>query len=115
MISSSKLWDMKRISRLSQYFFISQIKHTDIRSIVAVHDIAAHSKRTWTMQKREEKWMNWLENADMLSRKLRNARIMRFEYKSEWFESQEIEIKNTRVRDVSAMLLDKLKRFRKTS
>ncbi|OAG35259.1 hypothetical protein AYO21_10530 [Fonsecaea monophora] len=59
-----------------------------IIDVVAVHGLGAHPDDTWT-QKRgdgdEARWVNWLEEKDMLPEVVLNARIMRYGYKSGWF------------------------------
>ena len=81
------------------------IKPVDTRGIIAVHGIGAHPDRTWTMQKSDGEWVNWLANAEMVPRYVPNARIMRSGYRSEWFGSVEAETKKTLVPDVAELLL----------
>ena len=106
---------MEMIPRLSQHFPIIGSKHTDNCSIIAVHGIGAHPDRTWTMQNSDGEWVNWLMNAEMLPRKLPNARIMRFGYRSEWFGPVDAETKKTLVPDVAELLLTGLKHCRDVS
>lgn len=67
------------------------------------------------MKNSEEKRVNWLADADMLPRRLPNARIMRFGYRSEWFGPEEVETKKTLVPDVAMLLLKELEHWREVS
>lgn len=67
------------------------------------------------MKNSEEKWVNWLADAEMLPHKLLNARIMRFGYRSEWFGPENVETKKTLVSDVVELLLRELKHYREVS
>ena len=67
------------------------------------------------MKNSKEKWVNWLEDDDMLPRRLPNACIMRFGYRSEWFGPEEVVTKKTLVDDVALHLLKGLEVYRKVS
>lgn len=106
---------MEKTPRLSPHFSIILSNHTDIHSIIAVHGIGAHPDRSWTMQKSNGEWVNWLTNAEMLPRNLPNARILRFGYRSAWFGPANLETKKTLVQDVAKMLLKGLEHCRDAS
>ncbi|KAF2198164.1 hypothetical protein GQ43DRAFT_434507 [Delitschia confertaspora ATCC 74209] len=56
--------------------------------IVAIHGIGAHPYDTWYMNVgtgESPRWVNWLEEGDMLPAVALNARIMRYGYQSQWF------------------------------
>ena len=106
---------MEKTHPSSQHFPLICNNSTDTRSIIAVHGIGAHPDRTWTMQRSNGEWVNWLTHAEMLPSKLSNARIMRFGYRSEWFGPVEAETKKTAVPDVAEALLTGLEHCRDVS
>lgn len=84
-------------------------------SIVAVHGLGAHPDDTWTKKRsgkegRDVRWVNWLEEEDMLPAVVPNARIMRYGYKSDWFGPAAIK---QSARNVAARLSVALRRERK--
>lgn len=61
------------------------LSHT---SIVAIHGIGAHPDDTWCKNvgtAENPRWVNWLDEKDMLPAAAPNARIMRYGYQSQWF------------------------------
>ncbi|KAK7177719.1 hypothetical protein PSPO01_16226 [Paraphaeosphaeria sporulosa] len=56
--------------------------------IVAIHGIGAHPDDTWCKSvgtPENPRWVNWLDEKDMLPAAVPNARIMRYGYQSQWF------------------------------
>jgi hypothetical protein len=57
-------------------------------SIIAIHGIGAHPDDSWCKNAgtaERPRWVNWLDNKDMLPVVASNARIMRYGYQSQWF------------------------------
>jgi hypothetical protein len=57
-------------------------------SIVAIHGIGAHPDDSWCKHvgtAENARWVNWLDEADMLPAVAPHARIMRYGYQSQWF------------------------------
>jgi len=86
-------------------------------SIVAIHGLGAHPDDSWCAKvdtkegtKGSPRWVNWLEEENMLSAVAPNARIMRYGYKSQWFGK---EMTQQNVSTVADRLLRALKRTRK--
>jgi len=79
-------------------------------SIVAMHGLGAHPDHTWTKIRIDEatgshdegRWVNWLQEEDMLPTAVPKSRIMRYGYKSNWFGEDAI---RTSIRDIAEMLL----------
>ena len=60
----------------------------------------------------ESRYVNWLKDAEMLPAAVKDARIMRYGYQSQWFGKDALEQNASRV---APSLLDALKRKRKVS
>lgn len=63
-------------------------------SIVAIHGIGAHPDDTWCKNVGTEdrpRYVNWLEDAEMLPSVTSNARIMRYGYESQWLRDDEVD------------------------
>ncbi|KAE9966187.1 hypothetical protein EG328_009103 [Venturia inaequalis] len=61
---------------------------TGIIDIVAIHGIGAHPDDTWSKNIGSDvkpQYVNWLQQPEMLPATVPNARIMRYEYESQWF------------------------------
>ncbi|KAF2022640.1 hypothetical protein EK21DRAFT_13606, partial [Setomelanomma holmii] len=61
---------------------------TETIDIVAVHGIGAHPDDSWCKRvgaAESARWVNWLDEADMLPAVTPHARIMRYGYQSQWF------------------------------
>lgn len=59
-----------------------------IIDIVAIHGIGAHPDDSWCKNvgtTESPRWVNWLQDEDMLPAVAPNARIMRYGYQSQWF------------------------------
>ncbi|KAF2174829.1 hypothetical protein K469DRAFT_704084 [Zopfia rhizophila CBS 207.26] len=59
-----------------------------IIDIVAIHGIGAHPDDSWCKNVGTAecpRWVNWLDEDDMLPAVASNARIMRYGYQSQWF------------------------------
>ncbi|OAP55816.1 hypothetical protein AYL99_09968 [Fonsecaea erecta] len=84
-----------------------------IIDIVALHGLGAHPDDTWTQKRRdgdEVRWVNWLEEEDMLPVEVPQARIMRYGYKSGWFGVEAIK---QSARTTAERFLTALRRERK--
>lgn len=83
-------------------------------SIVAVHGMGAHPDDTWCKavgdDGKDKKYINWLEELDMLPAVVSNARIMRYGYGSQWFGEDTV---RTKASTISQRLLLALRRERK--
>ncbi|UPX20223.1 uncharacterized protein EKO05_0010463 [Ascochyta rabiei] len=81
--------------------------------IVAAHGLGAHPDHTWTKTTTTnsvEEEINWLVTEPFLPLIAKEARIMRFGYKSAWFGKTAMD---TSVRDIAGRLLKLLGRKRK--
>ncbi|OCK92230.1 uncharacterized protein K441DRAFT_188139 [Cenococcum geophilum 1.58] len=59
-----------------------------LSAIVAIHGIGAHPDDSWCKNvgtTESPRWVNWLQDEDMLPAVAPNARIMRYGYQSQWF------------------------------
>jgi hypothetical protein len=57
-------------------------------SIVAIHGIGAHPDESWCKRvgtAENARWVNWLDEPNMLPAVAPHARIMRYGYQSQWF------------------------------
>ncbi len=85
-----------------------------VSSIVAIHGIGAHPDDTWCKKLdaggTEERYVNWLSDLHMLPAVVPQARIMRYEYESQWFGEETIHLKAS---TVAQRLLRSLQRIRK--
>ena len=86
---------------MSPIALVMNLSFLTCSSIVAVHGIAAHPKRTWT-----KNGVNWLTDSNMLPSVLPHARIFRFGYESEWLGSKAIQVK---ISTIANQLLQALK------
>lgn len=87
--------------------------YTNSSSIVAIHGLGAHPDDSWCANagtRDSPRWVNWLEEADMLPAVAPHARIMRYGYQSQWFGK---EMMQQSVSIVAERLLRALKRTRK--
>lgn len=75
------------------------IKHDN--SIVAVPGLGASPEWTWKSKNK----VDWLRDVNMLSRSVPNARIMVFEYESQWFGKGSIDQKLSSVADQLVLAL----------
>jgi hypothetical protein len=84
------------------------------RSIVAIHGVGAHPDDTWCKNVGTDvtgpRYVNWLEDQEMLPSAVPSARIMRYGYESQWFGK---EATQQRATSVARRLLIALKRERK--
>ncbi|KAJ9644080.1 hypothetical protein H2199_003948 [Coniosporium tulheliwenetii] len=82
--------------------------------IVAIHGIGAHPDDTWCKNVGTEgegrRYVNWLQEPEMLPSVVPNARIMRYGYESQWFGADAIRQKAS---TVASRFLLALKRERK--
>lgn len=84
-------------------------------SVVAVHGIGAHPNDTWCKDVDKDassttRSVNWLKDPELLSLVMKDARIMRYEYHSQWFGHDALQ---QNASWVAPDLLDCLKRKRK--
>ena len=83
---------------------------------MAIHGIGAHPDDTWCKKvdagRPEERYVNWLSDARMLPAVVRQGRIMRYGYESQWFGEETISLKAS---TVAQRLLRGLTRERKVS
>lgn len=91
----------------------------DFISIVAIHGIGADPDSTWCGRVntsnepgREKRFVNWLQDDQMLPSAVLNACIMRYGYPSHWFGEGAF---HTKLMDVAKRLLRSLRRHRKVS
>ena len=89
----------------------------DIYSVVAVHGIGAHPDDTWCMDVKEDassttRSVNWLKDPEMLPASMKDARIMRYGYHSQWFGRYAIDQRASRI---APDFLNALLRKRKVS
>jgi len=87
----------------------------DIYSVVAVHGIGAHPDDTWCKDVNEDassttRSVNWLKDPELLPSVMKDARIMRYGYHSQWFGREALQQNASRV---APGLLDDLLRKRK--
>lgn len=86
----------------------------NIYSVVAVHGIGAHPDDTWCKDVDEDassttRSVNWLKDPELLPSVMKDARIMRYGYHSQWFGRDALQQNASRV---APDLLDALKRKR---
>lgn len=86
-----------------------------IYSVVAVHGIGAHPDDTWCKDVKEDassttRSINWLKDPELLPSVMKDARIMRYGYHSQWFGRDALQQNASRI---APDLLDSLKRKRK--
>jgi hypothetical protein len=77
--------------------------------------MGAHPDNTWRKRvssEDSERYVSWLEDAEMLPAAIPNARIMRYGYRSEWFGKGAI---RTKAPIISRQLLPELRDERKVS
>jgi len=84
-------------------------------SVVAVHGIGAHPDDTWCKDVNEDgssttRSVNWLKDPELLPSVMKDARIMRYGYHSQWFGCDALQQNASRV---APDLLDALQRKRK--
>jgi len=89
----------------------------DIYSVVAVHGIGAHPDDTWCKDVNEDassttRSVNWLKDRELLPSIMKDARIMRYGYHSQWFGRDALQQNASRI---APGLLDALKRKRKVT
>jgi len=87
----------------------------NIYSVVAVHGIGAHPDDTWCKDVKEDassttRSVNWLKDPELLPSVMKDARIMRYGYHSQWFGRDALQQNASRV---APDLLDALQRKRK--
>ncbi len=87
----------------------------NIYSVVAVHGIGAHPDDTWCTDVNEDassttRSVNWLKDPEMLPSVMKDARIMRYGYHSQWFGRDALQQNASRI---ASGLLKSLKRNRK--
>lgn len=70
-------------------------------SIVAVPGLGASPEWTWKSKNK----VDWLRDVNMLSRSIQNARIMVFEYESQWFGRGSIDQRLSSVADQLVLAL----------
>ncbi|KAK7193587.1 NB-ARC and TPR domain protein [Paraphaeosphaeria sporulosa] len=82
-------------------------------SIVAIHGLGAHPDDSWCKNagtRESPRWVNWLDDENLLPAVAPNARIMRYGYESQWFGKEAMQ---QSVSTVAERLLLNLKRKRK--
>jgi hypothetical protein len=72
-------------------------------SIIAIHGIGAHADDTWckniSRDPKSPRYVNWLQDTDMLPSVAPNARVLRYGYESGWFGDNAIRQKTFTVAD----------------
>ncbi|KXJ89912.1 hypothetical protein Micbo1qcDRAFT_212475 [Microdochium bolleyi] len=61
---------------------VTQINGRDVVDIVAIHGMAAHPRHTWCADAGDGRSVNWIEDQQMLRKRVPNARVLRFGYVS---------------------------------
>lgn len=94
-------------------FYFTKTHH--VSSVVAIHGIGAHPDETWCEDVGQDGnsaplSVNWLQDPGMLPLAMKDARIMRYGYRSEWFGRDAL-IQNAST--IAPDLLDALNRTRK--
>ncbi len=79
------------------------------RSIVAVPGLGAHPEWTW-IRKTENGIIHWLRDATMLPSRVENARIMVFEYASQWFGENSVDQTLDNLANLLIMALERERR-----
>jgi len=93
--------------------YITEINN--IYSVVAIHGIGAHPDDTWCKDVDQDesstpRSINWLKDPKMLPSAMKDARIMRYGYHSQWFGRDALKQTTS---SVAPRLLDALKRRRR--
>jgi hypothetical protein len=85
-------------------------------SIVAVHGIGAHPDQTWcknvSKNENEQRYVNWLQDQNMLPSVVPNARIMRYGYESQWFGPDAIRLNASTVAPRFLLALNRAREVR---
>lgn len=90
----------------------------DTIDIIAIHGIGAHPDDTWcknvnTNGEAQPRYVNWLEDTEMLPFVVPNARIMRYGYESQWFGDDTVNTVRLDPSAIAEQLLEELNFERK--